>query len=76
LLAELSIFRVIRRLVRMEDQKEKLLLLILLEVVQDSMSTQGTLVQSIVYQVVLQLMRLLWMLPQRKNWYELSCDSA
>jgi hypothetical protein len=60
----------------MEDQKEKLLLLILLEVVQDSMSTQGTLVQSIVYQVVLQLMRLLWMLPQRKNWYELSCDSA
>jgi hypothetical protein len=60
----------------MEDQKEKLLLLILLEVVQDSMSTQGTLVQSIVYQVVLQLMRLLWMLPQRKTWYELSCDSA
>jgi hypothetical protein len=60
----------------MEDQKEKLLLLILLEVVQDSMITQGTLVQSIVYQVVLQLMRLLWMLPQRKNWYELSCDSA
>jgi len=62
--------------VRMEDQKEKLLLLILLEVVQDSMITQGTLVQSIIYQVVLQLMRLLWMLPQRKNWYELSCDSA
>ena len=61
---------------RMEDQKEKLLLLILLEVVQDSMITQGTLVQSIIYQVVLQLMRLLWMLPQRKNWYELSCDSA
>jgi hypothetical protein len=60
----------------MEDQKEKLLLLILLEVVQDSMITQGTLVQSIVYQVVLQLMRLLWMLPQRKTWYELSCDSA
>jgi hypothetical protein len=60
----------------MEDQKEKLLLLILLEVVQDSMITQGTLVQSIIYQVVLQLMRLLWMLPQRKNWYELSCDSA
>jgi hypothetical protein len=60
----------------MEDQKEKLLLLILLEVVQDSMITQGTLAQSIIYQVVLQLMRLLWMLPQRKNWYELSCDSA
>ena len=57
---------------RMEDQKEKLLRLILLEVVQDSMITQGTLVRSIIYQVVLQLMRFPWMLPQRKNWYELS----
>ena len=56
----------------MEDQKEKLLWLIFLEVVQDSMITQGTLVQSIIYQVVLQLMRFPRMLPQRKNWYELS----
>ena len=56
--------RVLRRLVRMEDQQEKLLL------VQDCMITQGTLMQSIACQIVLQLMRVLWMLPQRKNWYE------
>ena len=56
----------------MEDQKEKLLWLIFLEVVQDSMITQGTLVQSIIYQVVLQLMRFPRMVLQRKKWYELS----
>ena len=60
---------------KMKDQQGKLLLLIF-QVVQECMITQGTLMQSIAYQIVLQLMRVLLMLPQRKNWYESSCDST